>query len=144
MGRSEASLLNMGDMPYQRPEDQQDMELLRRFGVELRRCRLYAEVSQVTLAGRSGVSQSTISRMEHGKASSAAMFKLVRLSAAVGNGLPLGFCPHDHHCAWDRLDADGLPSRNRGPIVSEDYLAEVRAGRTDDLQWALYDKRELA
>ena len=116
-------------MPYQRPADERDRRLLRRFGTELRRCRIHAGLSQVVLAERSGVSQSTISRLERGKASSAAMFKLVLISAAMGDGFPLAFCPHPHHCAWNRLDEDGVHSRNRAPIVSEDYLPTLRAGQ---------------
>jgi transcriptional regulator with XRE-family HTH domain len=96
--------------------------MLRRFGTEFRRCRIYAGLSQVVLAERSGVSQSTISRIERGKASSAAMFKLVRISHAMGDRFPFAFCPHPHYCAWNRLDEDGVHSRNRAPIVSEDDL----------------------
>ena len=70
-------------MPYQRPGSPEDARRLRRFGIELRRCRMYAGLSQVRLAEASGVSQSTISRLERGKASSAAMFKLVLLGDAV-------------------------------------------------------------
>ena len=116
-------------MPYQRPSDERDHRLLRRFGTEFRRCRIYAGLSQVVLAERSGVSQSTISRLERGKASSAAMFKLVLISAAMGDGFPFAFCPHPHHCAWNRLDEDGVHSRDRAPIVSEDYLPTLRAGQ---------------
>lgn len=54
-------------MPYLMPEDQRDRALLQRFGIELRRCRLAAGLSQVALAERSGVSQSTISRLEDGR-----------------------------------------------------------------------------
>jgi transcriptional regulator with XRE-family HTH domain len=116
-------------MPYQRPEGERDRQLLRRFGTEFRRCRLYAGLSQVALAERSGVSQSTISRLERGKASSAAMFKLVRISDAMGDRFPFAFCPHPHYCAWNRLEEDGVASRNRAPIVSEDYLHTLRTGQ---------------
>lgn len=115
-------------MPYQRPEDERDRQLLRRFGTEFRRCRIYAGLSQVVLAERSGVSQSTISRLERGLASSAAMFKLVRISDSMGDGFPFAFCPHPHYCAWNRLDEDGVHSRSRAPIVSEDYIRTLRTG----------------
>jgi transcriptional regulator with XRE-family HTH domain len=114
----------LSDMPYQRPQDERDDRILRRFGLELRRCRLSAGLSQMVLSDRSGVSQSTISRLENGKAASAAMFKLVRLSDAMGGGLPLAFCPHDHACAWQGLDEDGRlrPHHRRGDHASDDPL----------------------
>ena len=54
--------------------------LLRDFGAELRRCRETANLSQNQLAERSGVSQSTISRMERGLAARAALWKLIMLA----------------------------------------------------------------
>jgi len=57
------------------------------------------------------------------------MFKLVLISAAMGDGFPFAFCPHPHHCAWNRLDEDGVHSRNRAPFVSEDYLPTLRGDR---------------
>jgi hypothetical protein len=29
--------------------------------------------------------------------------------------LPLAFCPHDHRCGWERLDASGAPIRRPLP-----------------------------
>lgn len=114
-------------MPYQQPEGERDLALLRRFGVEFRRCRLYAGLSQVRLAEQSGVSQSTISRIERGRASSASLIKLVRISAAMLTGFPLGYCPHPHFCPWNRLNADGTSSNDpRRPIVSEEWLDDFR------------------
>ncbi len=132
MSLSKGAAATIGCMPYQLPEHERDRRLLRRFGVEFRRCRLYAGLSQVELARRSGVSQSTISRIERGKAPSAAMFKLVKISHAMGHGFPLGFCPHPHFCSWSRLDEDGLQSRDpRRPVASDDYLEAIRTGRAD-------------
>ncbi|MEX1344069.1 MAG: helix-turn-helix transcriptional regulator [Candidatus Limnocylindrales bacterium] len=117
-------------MPYQRPEGEHDQGLLRRFGIEFRRCRLYAGLSQVELARQSGVSQSTISRIERGKASSAALLKLVRISDAMRSGFPLGYCPHPHFCPWNRLNADGTTSPDpRRPVASEEFLADYHARR---------------
>jgi transcriptional regulator with XRE-family HTH domain len=114
-------------MPYQQPEGERDLALLRRFGVEFRRCRLYAGLSQVRLAEQSGVSQSTISRIERGRASSASLIKLVRISAAMLTGFPLGYCPHPHFCPWNRLNADGTASSDpRRPIASEEWLDDIR------------------
>jgi transcriptional regulator with XRE-family HTH domain len=84
---------------------------LRRFGQELRRCRTQAGHSQTSRAEASGVAQSTISRIERGLAPRAAMVKLVALGAALDRRLPLAFCPHEHACVWERLDANGVPVR---------------------------------
>ena len=121
--------VTIGAMPYQRPEGEIDHALLRRFGIEFRRCRLYAGLSQVALAERSGVSQSTISRIERGKASSASLIKLVRISDAMLDGFPFGYCPHPHFCPWNRLDEDGRASVDpRRPIVSDGSLEIFRGG----------------
>jgi len=111
----------VGGMPYLMPEDERDRLLLRRFGVELRRCRLRSGLSQVALAELSGVSQTSISRIENGTAPAASVFKLVRIGEALGNWLPLGFCPHRHHCGWRPLREDGTEDRRHEPIVSEDF-----------------------
>ena len=117
-------------MPYQQPEGKHDLALLRRFGVELRRCRLYANLSQVELARRSGVSQSTISRIERGKASSASLIKFVRISDVMRTGFPLGYCPHPHYCPWNRLNADGTTARDpRRPIASDEWLEDFHKRR---------------
>jgi transcriptional regulator with XRE-family HTH domain len=130
--RGEVPVAMLGTMPYQRPEDDRDVRMLRRFGLELRRCRIYAGLSQVELSARSGVSQSTISRLENGKASSAAMFKIVLIGDAMGRGLPLAFCPHDHHCTWPRLNENGTPSRDGTRPVADDFLdAFVHRNRAD-------------
>ncbi len=119
-------------MPYQRPEDERDWSLLRRFGVEFRRCRHHAGLSQVELARRSGVSQSTISRIERGRASSAAMFKLAKVGHVLDYSFPFGFCPHPHDCFWNRLDEDGAHSLDpRRPIATDDYLESIRSGAAD-------------
>ena len=112
-------------MPYLRPESAGLAEMLRRFGLELRRCRMHRSLSQARLAEASGVSQSTISRLERGKAPAAAMLKLVLLSEVLGYSFPLGYCPHGHLCAWGRLDADGMPTGGRSPIGSAMYLQSM-------------------
>jgi transcriptional regulator with XRE-family HTH domain len=102
--------------------------MLRRFGAELRRCRLQAGISQMQLANRSGVAQSTISRLERGRVPGASMSKLVQLSDVLGRYLPFGYCPHNHVCTWDRLDADGRPVE---PIVILEHEP-----------WLRFDRRE--
>jgi DNA-binding XRE family transcriptional regulator len=68
----------------------------------VRRARLYAGLSQQQVAARSGVSQSVISRFERGLAPGMSVERLIRIADAIGPSLPLGFCPHDHVCAWPR------------------------------------------
>jgi transcriptional regulator with XRE-family HTH domain len=106
-------------MPYNPVDSDGQDEMVRRFGVELRRCRLRAGLSQDSLAEQSGVAQSTISRLERGRAPHAAMLKLVLLSEALGSQLPLAFCPHGHACAWERLDVNGAPVRQPVPLEQE-------------------------
>lgn len=116
---------NIRTMPYRMPEDERDRVLLRSFGVQLRRCRLMSGLSQVVLAERSGVSQSTISRLERGVAPAASVYKLVLLGAVLGVRLPLAFCPHHHHCSWRPLREDGTPDRRREPIADERYYLSL-------------------
>jgi transcriptional regulator with XRE-family HTH domain len=85
--------------------------MLRQFGAELRRCRRSCGLSQDRLAELSGVSQSSISRLERGRAPYAGLHLIVRLSASMGIRMPLAFCPHEHACAWERLDGLGNPIR---------------------------------
>ena len=115
-------------MPYQGPETPGLAGLLRQFGAELRRCRIHAGFSQTQLAERSGVSQSTISRLERGKAPMAAMLKLVLLSATLGYRFPLAYCPHDHSCAWERLDENGAPIAGRASIGTDAFFQSLFPG----------------
>jgi transcriptional regulator with XRE-family HTH domain len=98
-------------MPYQGPDSAGLNDMLKRFGAELRRCRHRCGLTQDRLAGLSGVSQSTISRLERGRAPYASLHLIIRLSDVMEPRMPLGFCPHDHRCGWDRLDVDGRPTR---------------------------------
>jgi transcriptional regulator with XRE-family HTH domain len=72
------------------------LELLGRYA---RRGRYFARFSQRALSKRSGVSQSTISRSELGKAGSMPVGRLVLIGAVLGRAFPLGYCPHQHRCA---------------------------------------------
>lgn len=98
-------------MPYRDPDQTGLRDLLRQFGVELRRCRLRCGLSQVKLADLSGVSQSSISRLERGRAPYAGLHLILRLGAAMEGQLPLAFCPHRHSCGWEQLDLLGNPLR---------------------------------
>ncbi len=119
-------------MPYLGPETPGLGEMLRQFGAELRRCRYQAGWSQAQLAERSAVSQSTISRLERGKAPAAAMIKLVLLSDTLGYRFPLGFCPHDHACAWERLDEHGTPLRRRSGMGMGSLFDAMYPGLSDE------------
>jgi transcriptional regulator with XRE-family HTH domain len=77
--------------------DSSSLVLLGRY---IRRARGYAFLTQDELADASGVSQSTISRLEAGIAEQLPMDRLMAINNALGALLPLGCCPHDHKCAW--------------------------------------------
>jgi transcriptional regulator with XRE-family HTH domain len=70
------------------------------FGHYLRRARRIARLSQSRVAELSGLSQSTISRLERALAPSVGIDRLVMLGYALGRALPLGLCPHEHDCPW--------------------------------------------
>ena len=78
------------------------------FGKLVRRCRRSSGLSQRRLGDRSGVSQSTISRLERGLVPGLATWKLVKIGFVLGVRLPLAFCPHDHECAWPKYATDRL------------------------------------
>ncbi len=107
-------------MPYLMPEAESERRLLQSFGLELRRARHAAGLSQVMLAARSGVSQSMISRMENGRAPAASVLNLLRLGSAIGRALPLGACPHRHYCPWPPLSAHGSIEYQHESIPGED------------------------
>jgi DNA-binding XRE family transcriptional regulator len=70
------------------------------FGQRIRHGREQAGLSQRQLANRSGVSQSTISRLERGRCIGLAFIRLVAICSAMGTDFPFGSCPHDHRCRW--------------------------------------------
>ena len=122
----------MVPMPYQGPETDHLASLSLQFGRQLRRCRLLAGMSQTRLAEASGVSQSTISRLERGLAPKATMIKLLLLGDVLARHLPLAFCPHDHTCTWQRLDEHGMPTDDRVTIGSASYFAALYPGLAND------------
>lgn len=87
------------------------------FGRDIRRGRQIAGISQQKLAVLSGVSQSVISRLERGRAPRFSLERLLMLHRVLGNALPLGACPHDHHCVWRALTASGQRSHTE-PLAS--------------------------
>jgi DNA-binding XRE family transcriptional regulator len=79
------------------------------FGERIRRGRHRAGLSQRQLANRSGVSQSTISRLERGRCIGLAFVRLVAICSAMGTDFPFGSCPHDHKCRWPTSPAEQNP-----------------------------------
>jgi transcriptional regulator with XRE-family HTH domain len=70
------------------------------FGKVVRRARASAGLSQAQLGERSGVSQSTISRLERGHVPHLTLITVLGLASALGRALPVGLCPHPHDCLW--------------------------------------------
>ena len=112
-------------MPYIAPSTPGVAELLEEFGQQFRRCRYNSGLSQMQLAELSGVTQSTISRMERGKAPMAGMLKLVLISAALGRRFPLGFCPHGHDCDWARSGLLGPHADDTVLRQASDYVRQI-------------------
>ena len=72
-------------------------------GRYLRRSRRYAQLTQRALAAGAGISQSMVSRLERGRAPTAPFQRFLMAANALGRLFPLGFCPHDHRCAWQPI-----------------------------------------
>lgn len=87
-------------MPYLVPRDLRIVRGLEDFGVAIAEARARMAMSQRGIESRSGVSQSVISRTERALAPRLALDRVVGLKLALGNELPLGWCPHDHPCRW--------------------------------------------
>jgi hypothetical protein len=56
--------------------------------------------SQRELEERSGVDQTTISRIERGLLRGTDLVHFARMAWALERAMPLGGCPHQHRCAW--------------------------------------------
>ena len=78
---------------------QPELELIA-FGMYLKRARYLANVTQHRLEEVSGVDQGQISRLERALAPWTKVEDLVKISSALGRSFPLGYCPHEHWCAW--------------------------------------------
>jgi len=59
-----------------------------------------SQLSQRRVAELAGLSQSTVSRLERGKAPSVGVDRMVALARALDRALPFGTCPHEHDCPW--------------------------------------------
>jgi transcriptional regulator with XRE-family HTH domain len=86
-------------------------------GQYVRRSRYYAEKSQAHLSGESGVTQSMLSRLERGMAPGMRVDKLLALASVLGRVFPLGYCPHNHQCAWDAIRRPGDPPPLSGEVA---------------------------
>ncbi len=90
-------------MPYSPLSDDRDVWMsLVAWGESLRGARQLAGLSQELLEHRSGVDQSQISRFERALAPRMTAERLVRVALVLRGHFPLGFCPHDHGCIWQR------------------------------------------
>jgi DNA-binding XRE family transcriptional regulator len=68
-------------------------------GARFRNARIRAGLSQRRVADLAGVSQSSVSRLERGVSGGMRTEVLLRIAISIP-GLPLGFCPHGHRCAY--------------------------------------------
>jgi len=89
-------------VPYLTPRDPHIITGLEDFGVAIVEARARSAMSQRGLEFRSGVSQSVISRAERALAPRLALDRVIGMKLVLGNELPLGWCPHDHPCRWQR------------------------------------------
>ncbi len=102
-----------GAMPTARlPDDPRVLDGLVLLGSAIRRARHELGLSQDRLEQLSGIDQSTISRLERGLAPKTPVHRLVSLGIVLRSSLALGFCPHDHPCAWQPTE----PPDQRWPI----------------------------
>ncbi|MFN8520311.1 MAG: helix-turn-helix domain-containing protein [Chloroflexota bacterium] len=79
------------------PHDQRSLTML---GAAVRMCRRQRGWSQRELEERSGVDQTTVSRIERGRVRGTQLIKLAWIAWALDDAMPLGGCPHDHRCAF--------------------------------------------
>jgi DNA-binding XRE family transcriptional regulator len=102
------------------PKDRDARERVVRFGTVFKAARERAGISQRELARRSGVPQSSISRVERGLAGRFSLERLTMVAAAMGNAFPLGLCPHeDHRCVWK---VDGITQTPYATLALTDRI----------------------
>lgn len=121
-------------MPYRDTDDPIISLWMHRFGAAIRAARRAASLSQEQLASRSGLPQSSISRLEHGQTPYVSLTRIGRLSLGLDGRIPIGPCPHGHDCPWS------------GPMVDPDAVRRYRLrlqhiadGITDPAQLAMLD-----
>jgi DNA-binding XRE family transcriptional regulator len=129
-------------MAWLSPHDAYAADRLSAFGRIVRRARQCAGLSQQRLADLSGVSQTSISRLERGKAPHLALDRLLAMQVVLGGCLPLGLCPHDHPCIWQPRSALDRESLHRPALVKG---LSFRWPRDEVPPWAdQYPERERA
>jgi transcriptional regulator with XRE-family HTH domain len=117
-------------IPLEFPGDERNRETGRRhvmpdpalvlFGRYVRRARRIVQMSQLRVSYAVGISQSTLSRLENGKAPSLGVDRLVQIGQYMGRALPLGTCPHEHYCPWQPIE-EPAPVKSR----IEDFVAAM-------------------
>jgi len=88
--------------PVTRRHGWQPDPLLLAFGQYVKRARYFSDLSQTELAKASDVDQGAISRLERALAPAMKIERVVKLAGAMGRAFPLGYCPHEHWCQWQR------------------------------------------
>jgi len=96
-------MANALEIDLRRSEAERSHAPLLFVGRYLRRSRRYAQLTQRALAAGAGLSQTMVSRLEQGKAPAMSLQKFVAAGSALSRLFPLGFCPHDHRCAWQPI-----------------------------------------
>jgi transcriptional regulator with XRE-family HTH domain len=97
-------------------------------GRYIRRSRRQLRLTQAAFAGRAGVSQSMVSRLERGVATQLPLDRLLAISAALGRMFPFGACPHDHPCSWQPVRPPESNSTEPGRLL--EYLL-AQSGEPD-------------
>jgi transcriptional regulator with XRE-family HTH domain len=106
--------------------------LLLAFGQYVKRSRYMADLTQVELAKLAEIDQGAISRLERALAPAMRVERLVKLGAAMGRAFPLGYCPHEHWCQWQRAP-DRAPDPPPRPSWEEmQVLYGLRSSSTED------------
>ena len=118
-------------MPYRDIDEPVVQQWMLRFGAALQAARRSAGLSQEQLATRSGLPQSTISRLEHGLTPYVSLTRIGRLSIGLDGRIPIGPCPHGHECAWSR------------PLVEPDAVRRYRL-RRQHMAAGIIDPTQLA
>jgi DNA-binding XRE family transcriptional regulator len=79
---------------------QHDARSLAMLGRAVRMARREHAWTQRDLEERSGVDQTTISRIERGRVRGTELVRFAWIAWALGDAMPIGGCPHSHRCAY--------------------------------------------
>lgn len=92
------------------------------------RARRYADKTQHQLAADTGISQPSVSRIERALAPAMRLERFVQLGQGLGRLFPLGFCPHEHDCAWQPVRPPERTISDARRLLS--YLQKVAGDAT--------------